>query len=60
MMPDFGAERIGSASEAPYDESHFLAFLLRQPDGKRALYNSFRGLRRFSAFIDEVKFEFAV
>jgi hypothetical protein len=45
---------------APYDESHFLDFLLAKPKKKRAVYNSFRGLRRYNAFIDEVQYELAV
>lgn len=44
----------------PYDEDHFLDFLLHEPKKKRAVYDSFRGLRRFNAFIDEVQYEFAV
>jgi hypothetical protein len=44
----------------PYDEDHFLDFLLHEPKKKRAVYNRFRGLRRFNAFIDEVQYEFAV
>jgi len=45
---------------APYDESHFLDSLLPAPEGKRAVFNSFRGLRRYNAFIEEVQYEFAI
>ena len=44
----------------PYDEDHFLDFLVHEPKKKRAVYDSFRGLRRFNAFVDEVQYEFAV
>ncbi|QPK63947.1 hypothetical protein IVG45_02915 [Methylomonas sp. LL1] len=44
---------------APYDESHFLDFLLA--DGAtKSVYNSFKGLRRFNAFWDEVQYEYAI
>jgi hypothetical protein len=45
---------------AQYDDDHFLDFLLESPKQKRVVYNSFRGLRRFNAFLDEVQYEFAV
>jgi hypothetical protein len=44
----------------PFDEVSFLGFLLAKPKKKRAVYDSFRGLRRFNAFIDEVQYEFAI
>ena len=53
-------EKHRATPGAPYDESHFLDFLLAKPKGKGALYNSFRGLRRFNAFLDEVQYEFAI
>ena len=43
-----------------YDEQHFLDCLLPTPGQPRAVYNSFRGLRRFNAFIDDVQLEFAI
>jgi hypothetical protein len=43
-----------------FDESHFLDYLLASPAGKRAVNNSFRGLRRFNAFIDAVQYEFGI
>lgn len=45
---------------APFEEAHFLDFLLARPAKKRAVYDSFRGLRRLNAFLDEVQDEFAV
>ena len=45
---------------APYEATHFLDFLMAEPKGKGAFRNSFRGLRRFNAFIDAVQLEFAV
>jgi hypothetical protein len=45
---------------APCDAAHFLDFLLPVPKKRRAVYDSFRGLRRFNAFIDSVQYEFAV
>lgn len=45
---------------APYEERHFLDFLLAEPRQNRAVYNSFKGLRRFNAFLDQLQYEFAV
>jgi hypothetical protein len=45
---------------APYAAEHFLDHLLANPARKRAVYDSFRGLRRFNAFLDAVQYEFAV
>jgi hypothetical protein len=53
-------EKHRATPGAPYDESHFLDFLLAEPKNERALYNSFRGLRRFNAFLDEVQYELRV
>ena len=53
-------EKHRATPGAPYEGDHFLDFLLAEPKGKRAVYNSFRGLRRFNAFLDEVQYEFAV
>jgi len=53
-------EKHRATPGTPYDESHFLDFLVAKPKGKGALYNSFRGLRRFNAFLDEVQYEFAI
>jgi len=53
-------ERHRATPGAPYDDAHFLDFLLAKPKSKRAVYNSFGGLRRFNAFVDDVQYEFAV
>jgi hypothetical protein len=53
-------ERHRATPGAPYEADHFLDFLLAKPRRKRAVYNSFRGLRRFNAFIDEVQLEFGI
>lgn len=53
-------EKHRATPNAQYDDDHFLDFLLASPKQKRAVYNSFRGLRRFNAFLDEVQNEFAV
>ena len=45
---------------APYEEANFLDYLLARPKKKRAVYDSFRGLRRFNAFIDQVQLDHAV
>jgi hypothetical protein len=45
---------------APFDAEHFLDYLLPDPSGKGSVRNSFRGLRRFNAFIDAVQLECAV
>lgn len=53
-------EKHRATPGAPYDEAHFLDFLLANPPSRRAVYNRFDGLRRLNAFIDEVQYEFAV
>jgi hypothetical protein len=53
-------ERHRATPGAPYDEQHFLDFLLPKPRKARAVYNSFRGLRRFNSFLDNVQMEFAI
>jgi len=45
---------------APYDESHFLDFLLVNPRQKNAMTHSFRGLRRLNAFRDQIQNEFMI
>jgi hypothetical protein len=49
-----------AAPETPFDEAHFLDFLLAQPKSKRAVYNSFSGLRRYNAFIDSIQLHFGI
>lgn len=53
-------EKHRATPGAPYDEAHFLDFLLAKPKSRGAVYNSFGGLRRFNAFVDDVQYEFAV
>ena len=53
-------EKHRATPNAQYDDDHFLDFLLASPKQKRAVYNSFRGLRRFNSFLDEVQNEFAL
>ncbi|PDT35755.1 hypothetical protein CO671_15750 [Rhizobium sp. M10] len=53
-------EKHRATPGAPYDEDHFLDFLLADPKRKGALYDSFRGLRRFRAFLDDVQYELEV
>ena len=43
-----------------FPEEGFLNHLMANPKGPRAVRNSFSGLRRFNAFIDEVQLEFGI
>jgi len=53
-------EKHRAAPGAPFEEQHFMEFLLADPKKPRAVYDSFRGLRRFNAFIYDVQLEFAI
>lgn len=53
-------EKHRASPGAEFREEHFLDFLLANPSGKGAVHNSFRGLRRFNRFINEVQYEFGV
>jgi hypothetical protein len=53
-------EKHRIAPETPYEKDHVLDFLLPHREKTSALYDSFRGLRRFNAFIDEIQDEFAI
>lgn len=53
-------ERHRAVPHSPFEEAHFLDYLLASPKGKRAVYNSFSGLRRFNRFIDDVQMHFAI
>lgn len=53
-------ERHRATPGSPFDAEHFLDFLLAAPKEDRAIYNSFSGLRRFNAFINELQLELAV
>jgi hypothetical protein len=45
---------------AAFDESHFLDFLLANPQKRRAVYDSYEGLKRFNAFIDQLQLEYSI
>jgi hypothetical protein len=53
-------ERHRQTPGAALDESHFSDYLLADPKGNRSVHNSFRGLRRYNAFIEEVQMHFAI
>jgi hypothetical protein len=53
-------EKHRAAAGAAYDEHRFLDFLLADPKKTRAVYDSFRGLRRLNAFVDDIQYEFAI
>lgn len=53
-------EKHRATPGAPFEEAHFLDFLLPDPQQKRAVYNSFRGLRRLNALLDELQEEFTI
>ena len=46
---------------APLEDDRFLDFLMRDPGERRAAFrNSFRGLRRYNAFIDDIQQQYAI
>jgi hypothetical protein len=53
-------ERHRASPGTPLDESHFLDFLAANPKGTGVIRNSFSGLRRYNAFIDDVQIQFNV
>lgn len=53
-------ERHRATPGAAFEESHFADFLLAKPRKKRAVHDSFAGLRRYNAFIDEVQLRFSI
>lgn len=53
-------ERHREAPATPFDENRFLDYLLLNPKQSRAVYDSFRGLKRFNMFIDEVQLRCSV
>jgi hypothetical protein len=53
-------EKHRAAPGAPFEEQRFIEFLLADPKKPRAVYDSFRGLRRFNAFIEDVQLELAI
>lgn len=53
-------ERHRQSPGSAFDASHFLDFLLDHPRSRGAVRNSFAGLRRFNAFVQDVQLECAV
>ena len=53
-------ERHRAIPGAPLDESHFLDYLIPNPNSIGAVRNSFLGLRRYNAFVDEVQLQFNI
>ncbi len=53
-------EQHRAMKEASFDESHFLDYLLPDPKSRRAIYNSFKGLRRYNAFLNAVQMHFGI
>ncbi len=53
-------ERHRKTPGAPFEESHFLDYLLAAPKKRRAVYDSFPGLWRLNAFLDAVQSEFSI
>jgi len=44
----------------PFDDSRFLDFLIAKPGEKGCVRNSFRGLRRLNAFLNEIQYDYGV
>ena len=53
-------EKFRATPGAPFDESHFLDYLLANPSGHGAVRNSFAGLQRFNRFIDTIETELGI
>lgn len=53
-------EKYRAIPGASFEEERFLDYLLANPSGSRAAYNSFEGLRRLNRFIEAVQLEFSV
>jgi hypothetical protein len=58
ILEIFNTHRKFPAQE--FDENHFLDYLMDSPKVKGAFRNSFSGLRRFNAFLNEIQLEFKV
>lgn len=48
-------EKCRATPGAPFEESHFLDYLLANATGKGKVRNSFAGLRRFNRFVDSIE-----
>lgn len=53
-------ERHRQTPGAAFEESHFIDYLLDQSKGIRTVHNSFRGLRRYNKFVEDVQMHFGV
>lgn len=53
-------ERHRATPGAPFEESHFLDFLIASPKSIGAVRKSLQGLRRLDRFTKEIQYEFAV
>ena len=53
-------EKYRKVPGAKYHEENFLDYWVAGPKQKRAVYNSFSGLRRLNAFINEIQLEFSI
>jgi hypothetical protein len=53
-------EKFRATPGAPFDEGHFLDFLLANPSGIGAVRNSFAGLHRFNKFMDAIQLEWGI
>ncbi|MFZ5724237.1 MAG: hypothetical protein ACOY33_11325 [Pseudomonadota bacterium] len=53
-------EKHRATPGADFDENHFLDYLVASPAGRGAFRESFRGLRRYNAYLDEVQGDFAI
>jgi ABC-type transport system involved in Fe-S cluster assembly fused permease/ATPase subunit len=46
--------------DAPYDESHFMDFLLNRSIPKNDIKNSFSGVKKYHIFMDKLELEFGI
>lgn len=53
-------QRNRQTPNANYDESNFLDYLLTPPASKNNINNSFKGVKRFHQFIDDVELTFGI
>jgi hypothetical protein len=53
-------EKHRASPGMPFDEAHFLNFLLAHPKAKHSVYDSFSSLRRYNAFIDDIQLDFSI
>jgi hypothetical protein len=53
-------ERHRATPGAAFDEARFLDYLIAKPKHERAVHDSFAGLRRYNAFINDVQLRFGI